>query len=479
MWTFLILFTAGFLTATLVAYLFRVRGMRLIRNLQTEREALLGEESRIFTFLHEIGESLSHDQGMRALHEEIVRGVCRVVDGDGGALYLLDTRQGTHLVPAFLTEEAAALVEIPAELADPGAAKSLHSFLQMQAVPRDEGLLGRCFEAQGPVHFGELGQWANLFQHQFPSQAGQYVMAAPLSIGSRRLGVLAVTRRPAHGPFTAHAFDVFRSASEQSTFALANATIQQEAMDKRRIEEELRSASEVQRILLPQASPAMGDYIIAACNLPAKVLSGDYYDFIPLDLDHMGLVIADVSGKGFPASLVMATCRALLRGQAPGELSPTAALARVNRMLFGDIREDMFISLAYCILDRKIPRITLSRAGHDAPLLFSKRTGEVTTLKPPGLALGIDSGRVFERVTKDYTFEMETGDCLLLYTDGVNEAEDAMGDEFGLDRLHEVFRKVAPDGAHAVLEAFQSALAAFVDGSPQSDDITLIAVEKK
>ena len=479
MWPYLLLFTLGFLTATLVAYLFRVRGMRLIRNLQSEREELLGEESRIFTFLHEIGASLSHDHSLRGLHEEIARGVSRVVDADGGALYLLDSRQSTHLVPAGLMESAAPLIEVPDEFADGTGSRALHSYLQMKSVPHGAGILGKVFEAQGPIHFGKLEQWPQLFRKLRPWQASQYVMAAPLSIGNRRMGVLAVTRSPERGPFTAHAFEVFRSASEQGAFALANATIQQEAMDKRRMEDELRSASEVQRILLPQHAPEMGDYLIAASNLPARVLSGDYYDFIPLDENHMGLVIADVSGKGFPASLVMATCRALLRGLAGGELSPTAALAKVNRMLFGDIREDMFISLAYCILDRNVPRITLSRAGHDAPLHFSKRTGKVTTLKPPGLALGIDSGRVFERVTKDFSFDMEPGDCLLLYTDGVNEAVDATGDEFGLERLHDVFLAAAPSGADAVLSAFQMALAEFVGGSPQSDDITLIAVEKR
>ncbi|MES2706354.1 MAG: GAF domain-containing SpoIIE family protein phosphatase [Verrucomicrobiota bacterium] len=479
MWTSLLIFFGGFLTATLVAWVFRVRGMKLIRRLLSERAELLGEENRIFTFLHEIGETLSHDQSQRALHEEIVKGLTRVVDADGAALYLLDTRQGTHLVPASLTEKGPALIEIPEDVAGQQSPKAIHSFLQMKAVPITEGLLGKTFEAQGPIHFGALRQWAQLFHRLLPDQGAQYVMAAPLQIGNRRMGVLAVGRAASRGPFSGHAFEVFRSASEQSTFALANAIIQQEAMDKKRMDEELRSASEVQRILLPQQAPELGDYIIAASNLPAKVMSGDYYDFIKLDQNHMGIVIADVSGKGFPASLVMATCRALLRGQAAGELSPTGALSKVNRMLFGDIREDMFISLAYCVLDRNEPKITLSRAGHDAPLHFSRKTGTVTPLKPPGLALGIDGGRVFDRVTKDFTFEMEPGDCLLLYTDGVNEAVNAEGEEFGLERLHEVFRQTALSGAHAILAAFRKAVADFVGSSPQSDDITIIAVEKR
>ena len=132
--------------------------------------------------------------------------------------------------------------------------------------------------------------------------------------------------------------------------------------------------------------------------------------------------------------------RALLRGVSAGELSPSVALGAVNRRLWGDVREDTFISIAYCVLDRNSSRIVMARAGHDAPLLYSGRTGEVTALKPPGLALGVDSGKVFDRVTRDFTLEMESGDCLLLYTDGVNEAVNGEGDEFGMDRLNDPFR---------------------------------------
>ena len=310
-------------------------------------------------------------------------------------------------------------------------------------------------------------------------QDGMTMMMAPVTSGGRRMGVVAVVQRAGKEAFSAHAFEVFRSAAEQSAFALASAMVQQEAMEKRRIEEELRSASEVQRILLPRSAPQLGDYEIEATNTPARVMSGDYYDYIRLDDDHMGLVIADVSGKGFPASLVMATCRALLRGVSAGELSPSVALGAVNRRLWGDVREDTFISIAYCVLDRNSPRIVMARAGHDAPLLYSSRTGEVTALKPPGLALGVDSGKVFDRVTRDFTFEMESGDCLLLYTDGVNEAVNSEGDEFGMDRLVETFRVSAGKGVKAVVEAFQREVQAFAGAQPQSDDITIIAVRKR
>jgi phosphoserine phosphatase RsbU/P len=452
--------------------------MRKIAHLEQEKEELLTEESRMFSFLHEMGDNLAHDRGMRRLHQDIVNGLARVVGADAGALYLVDPRNAALLVPAALTPECPALIELPAEWQEHTRAM-LHSHLQLRAASATDGLTGRCYASQSAVNTGPLQQgphWSGLLA---ASQAGISVMLAPVTSGSRRLGVIAAVQDAGKEPFTAHEFEIFRSVAEQCAFALASAMTQQEAMDKRRMEQELRSASEVQRILLPQKAPELGDYLIAAANTPAKVMSGDYYDFIMLDEDHAGVVIADVSGKGFPASLVMATCRALLRGMAQSELSPSAALARVNRRLWGDVREDMFISLAYCVLDRRSSQITLSRAGHDAPLHFCKRTGTVTPIQSPGLALGVDSGKVFERVTKDHLFEMESGDCLLLYTDGINEAMNSEGDEFGMDRLVETFRLAAAGGAQAVVTALETAVKEFAGAQPQHDDITLLAVQRK
>jgi sigma-B regulation protein RsbU (phosphoserine phosphatase) len=471
-------FILGFLAAAGLAYLFRRRGMKTIRGLKQEKEELLTEESRMFSFLHEIGENLAHDRGLRRLHEDIVQGVMRVVGADSAALYILDTRTGADLIPAALTRDSPALIELPEKLAEASSA-ALHSYLQLTTIPATEGLLGKCFTSQSAVNAGPLIPGKNWRGRVAPSQAGMSVMVAPVTTGSRRLGVLGAIQLPGKDPFTHHEFEVFRSAAEQCAFALASAMTQQEAMDKRRIEEELRSASEVQRILLPQTAPELGDYLIAATNTPAKVMSGDYYDFLQLDENHLGVVIADVSGKGIPASLVMATCRALLRGLAQNELSPSTALGKVNRRLWGDVREDMFISLAYCVLDRNSPQIVMARAGHDAPLLFSRSNGQISVINPPGLALGVDSGKVFERATKDHTFFMESGDCLLLYTDGVNEAMNSAGDEFGMELLTETFRKAAPGGAQAVLDAFQKAVKDFAGDQPQNDDITIIVVQKK
>jgi sigma-B regulation protein RsbU (phosphoserine phosphatase) len=145
--------------------------------------------------------------------------------------------------------------------------------------------------------------------------------------------------------------------------------------------------------------------------------------------------------------------------------------------MYSDMREDMFISMAFVILEGR--NIRLARAGHDAPLMYRKETHEVEVLKPGGLALGLDDGPVFKRVTRDHDDEMDSGDCLLLYTDGVTEAENLAGEEFGKDRLRETFRGLAQSGAEQVVDGLQAALGAFVGPARQMDDITLIAIEKR
>lgn len=242
---------------------------------------------------------------------------------------------------------------------------------------------------------------------------------------------------------------------------------------------ELRNAREVQRILLPQQEPVISGFRVSGTNLPARVISGDYYDYIDMGGGKYGIAIADVSGKGVPAGLLMAMCRSSLRSVAPGKTSAAEVLAAVNRQLFPDIREDMFISMAFCIVDGADGRMTMARAGHDPALWFRRSVGKVEELKPPGLALGVDEGTVFERVTKDIDLVLEPGDCVLLHTDGVREAIGSEEEEFGMERMTDCFRVAAPLGSESVLARIQEELGQFTGDGPQMDDITLVAIEKK
>lgn len=456
----------------------RQRRMSL-EKLQNEQEAIVSEERRLFNFLHTLGESLSVDQRESTLHRMIVEGAMKVTGSKGGALYAYD--EGRHLlVPRFCSDSCAPVIDLSEKLVaqDQATPGSLLSTMRWQAVAANTGVLGRVFTGQKSQHIDELARHGDLSSPSNEHQNGVTVLAGPLSSGDRKLGVLVVTANLNDRQFSQNDFEVFASLVEQSAFALANATAHQAMQSKRQLDAELKTASDVQRILLPERAPALEGYRFAARNRPARILSGDFFDYLVLDEKHFGAVIADVSGKGFPAALIAATCRSALQAHAQTRLSPTAALSAVNRQLAPDIRQGMFVSMVYLVLESGTPNITLTRAGHPNPLVWRKATGLVESIQSPGLGVGIDDGDVFDRVTKDTTFTMAPGDVLLLYTDGVSEAEDRDGDMFEEPRIKEALAASAAQGADAVVDHLLAALNDFIGGQAPHDDVTVIAIQK-
>ena len=453
---------------------------RRVRAIRKKFNELEGEEQRMFTFLHDLGLAIENEPSPSVLSRIIVDGIDKVVTARGGAIYFANG-ESDFLNPSYISEECPPLIGIPVEIRkkaerDP---RALESHVRLSRVAVADGILGHCLSVGEPIHVRDVKNHP-AFRDAFTRYTDDVsALLAPLRHANKDLGVLVVARRHQDGNFTANDFAVFRTAAEQSSFAIGNARIHREAHEKRAMESELQNAREVQRILLPQQDPVLTGFRISGTNLPARIISGDYYDYVELGEQRLGIVIADVSGKGVPAGLLMAMCRSALRSVAPGESSPSKVMAAVNRQLFPDIREDMFISMAYSILDAPSGKLTLSRAGHDPALLFRRQTGKVELLRSPGLALGIDGGAVFERVTRDQEIELKSGDCVLFYTDGVKEAVDAEDEEFGMERMSETFRMAAPLGAEAVLERMQEELRQFTGEGPQMDDITLVAVEKR
>ncbi len=456
-----------------------------IEQLCGEKEAIEIEEHRMFDFLHGLGASLQEDSSPPNMHRYIVNGVIQVIKADAGVLYLLDPAAG-QLIPVCLSKQLAPVIPLPKELVEKASknANSLRSYLNLATAKMDSGLLGQTLREENPVFAPALTEHPLFEGSSNPFQENLAVMMAPLIYGEKKIGVLAVTKHHSEQSdsqgFSPNDVDVFASVAEQSSFALGSAIIHSDAHEKRQLEQELRNASEIQRILLPRSSPGLENYHLAATFTAAKLVSGDYYDYVPVDDHHCGVVIGDVCGKGIPASLIMAMCRSVLRSRAGGQFSPALVLHALNRVIFPDIREDMFISLLYLIIKDDSDEAVMARAGHDPPLLcHHDQGGEIETLNPAGMAAGIDMGDVFDRIVQDYHFTMKTGDILLLYTDGVTETLNPDGEEFGIQGLSEVLKSSYEEGADAVIEKISAALKAFSGHDQQIDDITLIAVEKR
>src|SRR5260370_1093517 len=449
-----------------------------MRALERSHEEIQVEETLVFDFLHGLGEAFSDTIRPNELHRLIVEGATRILDAHGGALYVID-RTGGKLTPAFISKGCPPLVDVPPDILQQAAATpiALESYLRLRSIAPGEGLIGRVWQTGQSVCFSELSQVPQLVKLRDSAFGTASVMAASLSYRKQDLGVLVVANGPMGAPFSQGDFIVFKSIAEQSAFALYNAIIYSMANEKKRLDHDLEIARDIQRILLPAEAPAINGFQISGINVPARQVSGDYFDYIHVDDERLGVVIADVSGKGVPASLIMAICRSVLRAEAARNPSPADVLRKVNRQLYPDIKEDMFISMAYLILnhERNGDGVTLARAGHDAPLLYKRESQSVTPVKSPGMVVGIDSGNVFDRLTTDFAVPLERNDCLVLYTDGVTEALNTDGDEFGLERAIESVRASATDGAQTSVKKIIEDVRNFTGSLPQHDDISCIA----
>jgi phosphoserine phosphatase RsbU/P len=477
MWPTLLL---GLLVASLAGWgITTYSQTRRIRRLERSHEEIQVEETLVFDFLHGLGEAFRGTIRSQELHRLVVEGAVRILDAHGGALYVTD-RTGARLTPAFISKGCPPLVDVPQHILQQAAANpiALESFLRLHTVAASEGLIGKVWHTGQAVCVNEFSEAPELAKLRGSAFGSVSVMATALRYGEQDLGVLALANGPKGVPFSQADFVVFKSIAEQSAFALYNAIIYSMANEKKRLDHDLEIARDIQRILLPSEAPAIDGFQISGINVPARQVSGDYFDYIQVDRERLGVAIADVSGKGVPASLIMAICRSVLRAEAAGNPSPAEVLRKVNRQLYPDIKEDMFISMAYLILDHQREGITLARAGHDAPLWYKRQSQTVTPVKSPGMVVGIDSGSVFDRLTVDFAVPLERSDCLVLYTDGVTETLNSDGDEFGIDRMMECVRASANDGAQAIVKRIIEDVREFTGSVPQNDDITLIAIRK-
>jgi sigma-B regulation protein RsbU (phosphoserine phosphatase) len=241
------------------------------------------------------------------------------------------------------------------------------------------------------------------------------------------------------------------------------------------IERDLDVAAEIQQSLLPHSfPPARPDaaFLIDASMHPAREVGGDFYDYFPIDANRIGLVIADVSGKGVPAALFMAMSKTLLKAAALVGDDPGECLRRTNDLLNADNRANMFVTVFYAILDLRTGELRYANGGHNPPMLL--RTGKVEPLPGTG---GTVLGMIEDLTYESAGVRLEPGEGLLLYTDGVTEAMNPQSALFGEERLMAVLEKLADASPKSVIESVFQEVMVFASGADQSDDVTALAVQ--
>ena len=240
------------------------------------------------------------------------------------------------------------------------------------------------------------------------------------------------------------------------------------------LQNELDVASKIQQSILPTESPQTRDYQVSANMEPARNVGGDFFDILRLENGRIGLAVADVSDKGVPAALFMMSSRTLLKGAAIGKIAPGEVLQEVNNLLAEDNESAMFVTVLYAVYDPSSGHITYASGGHNAPLIVRADGSSALLPLTGGIALGLAPDLEYDQTS----VTLEPGDIVILYTDGVTEAMNANGEEFGIEPLREIFAESPPRSAEEASATVFEAVSAFAGETPQSDDITCLTLRR-
>lgn len=316
-----------------------------------------------------------------------------------------------------------------------------------------------------------------MFDDRF--QAGQSIimrglraiLCAPMLVKDRLIGVVYVDTSMRTGTFSEADRDLLMAVAGQAGVAIENARLYGVAVEKGRLERELQMAREIQQALIPSRLPFFAGYDLAAAWQAAREMAGDFYDVFHLADGTLGVVIADVSDKGAGAALFMAISRSFIRSYAYAGLSPVATLSQTNDLIVEDSDSGMFVTAYYSVFHPDGQCICVN-AGHNPPLIYRHNRQTTEFLPRGGRAIGWFKDNPLEA----RSIILESGDVVIYYTDGLTEAQDQTGNEYGPDRLRAVVAQVADQPAAAIRDWIVRDVNIFCGDAPLYDDLTLVVV---
>ena len=404
------------------------------------------------SILNEIGIAISSTMGVQKMTELILKKCTKYIKAEQGVIWLVSREEE---IPRFETFK---------RVVDP-------TFV---GVPYRLGvsLTGWILKYQKPLLINDLTKDERFKGKEIESADIRSLLAVPLRLKNKMLGVLCLFNKKDDADFTPDDQRLLSIIAIQSAQTIENARLYEEERKLLDLEEDLRTAHRIQQSFLPKENPIIKGIDIFGLSIPAKEVGGDYYDFIQIDEHHLGIAIADVSGKGTPAALLMANLHACLRGQALINRSVKDTVNKANFMLSRFMDMGRFITLFYGILDVKKKTFTYTNAGHNFPLLLDKDSNS-KTLEKGGIILGISDNSVYE----EETVQLNPGDLLLLYTDGISEATNEKDEMFEEQRLLKILKDNQDLSAQNLSEKIVDSVLSFQGTIPQGDDITLVLVK--
>ena len=287
------------------------------------------------------------------------------------------------------------------------------------------------------------------------------------------IGVLQAINKLDGTPFNDDEISLFSAFAYQAAIAMENLRLHIEELEKQRLEQELALAHQIQQGFSPDEPPSIEGISISGLSIPALQVGGDYYDFIPITQNQLGIAVGDISGKGVPAALLMATLRAMLRTQIENHHSVSETISLVNNAILRDTSDEKYLTLFYCVLDTEMHHLTYVNAGHTPGFLYNIHSKEEKYLELGGTLVGF---------LEDFPFQegyesLDSGSVLLLYSDGATDALNPDDELFGEERLYSLVRENCHLNAKDLINQIYQKIVDFSKGVQQFDDITIIAVK--
>lgn len=456
-----------------------IGGYRSRRKLKHERDILLQEKEAALGFVYNVGEVFADSETieMDSLLARVSHYAVRASKASSGAIYLMNAKSHRLEARAISGVFPPPFETNPADLDyDTDPTGHLEKLIRETPISLGKGLIGEAAVLGNSILIEDAEMDSRVPRHRLGFLKIKTILIVPMRFGNHTIGVMVLINRINDTRFAPSDLNLAQALAAQASVPIHYAGLQEALEDKRQLDRDMQIAQQIQNSLLPQELPDYPSFELAAFNHPAQEIGGDYYDFIQIDDKHIGLAIADVSGKGVGGALMMAVCRSVLRVNAPNVYDPASMLCSLNATLSSNLAEDMFITMLYMVLNLETHQLSFARAGHEAPILVHEGQPNTEQLDTAGIAIGLVDNDTFSQAIETRNISLRPGDMIVTYTDGITEAMNSDGDEWGVDRLLRTLRNRADSNAQHLLDTIRENVLEFAGNNRQYDDMTMLAL---
>jgi len=473
-------FVAGMIVVGVLSLWQLLRLRKSTNEIRYKNDALIEERDIVLSTIHKFSASFEKGASIREIYDIIISQAIETCDAQGACIY---ERQADN---TWKSVSSKGLFPPQKPIVDNddkiflSRAKFIEAILQNETLDANDGLIPEVGKTCKALHIKDAQDDPRVIRHDDASLQINAMMIAPISFRDKAMAVLALVNPVGKSTFSDTNFSLIRALAEQGAVSINNANTVDSLVERSKLNFDLKLASSVQQYLLPHEMPMVESLDFAVRYIPQQLIGGDFYDFIQLPNNRLGLLIADVSGKGISAAMVMTITQSMFRYIAPSYESPAEALKALNRAMMSPMR-DMFVTMIYAIIDSESKEVILARAGHEKALFYiASEGGEVEQVKSSGMAIGMTAPEIFDIAIEDKKFDFPPSSIIVMYTDGITESRNRNGEEFSSARLEKSIKSCALESAAEINTGILLDVQRFCGPTySYADDITLLTIKHK